>query len=136
MRVYQFRHFGTFERRTTIIDADNLFSSKLKICQNAGVMNDRNMSWIVYILQCADGSLYTGITTDLERRIAEHNAGTGAKYTRARLPLKLVYEESAKDRSKASKREAAIKKLGRSEKLALILSKNQGIHLATASRSR
>lgn len=94
------------------------------------------MGWTVYILQCADGTLYTGITTDLDRRITEHNNGTGAKYTRTRLPLKLVYEEPAKDRGEASKREAFIKNLTRSEKLVLVLSKNQGIHLATASRSR
>ena len=75
------------------------------------------MSWHVYILECGDGTLYTGITNDLERRVDEHNAGTGAKCTRARLPVKLVYSERKRNRSYASKREAAIKKLSRDEKM-------------------
>lgn len=79
--------------------------------------------WQVYILRCADGSLYTGIARDLERRIAEHNAGNGAgaNYTRSRRPVRLVYNEPATDRSTASRREYAIKQLSREEKLALIL---------------
>ncbi len=79
--------------------------------------------WFVYILRCADDSLYTGITTDVERRIKEHNgeiAKAGAKCTRARRPVTLVYQESAADRSAASKREMAIKSLTRQQKLALI----------------
>jgi len=78
------------------------------------------MSWHVYILECGDGTLYTGITNDLKRRVEEHNAGTGAKCTRSRLPVKLVYSERKRNRSYASKREAAIKSLSRSEKLKLI----------------
>ena len=74
----------------------------------------------VYILECGDGSLYTGWTTDLEDRIKTHNSGQGAKYTRSRLPVKLVYFEEAEDRSAALKREAAIKKLPREKKLLLI----------------
>lgn len=74
----------------------------------------------VYILRCADGTLYTGCTNDLERRLKTHNAGKGAKYTRARLPVELVYAEEAPDRSQALRREAAIKALPRSEKLELI----------------
>jgi putative endonuclease len=79
-------------------------------------------TWRVYIVRCADGSLYTGIAIDLERRIAEHNAdsGLGASYTRSRRPVTLVYEEAAADRSAASKREYRIKQLSRMEKLALI----------------
>ncbi len=79
------------------------------------------MSWSVYILKCADDTLYTGVTTDLKRRVAEHNAvaGKGAKYTRARQPVTLFYSEIHKDRSTAQMREAAIKKLSRIEKLAL-----------------
>ena len=79
-------------------------------------------TWRVYIVRCADGSLYTGIAIDLERRIAEHNAdsGLGASYTRSRRPVTLVYEEAAADRSAASKREYRIKQLSRTEKLALI----------------
>ena len=79
-------------------------------------------AWQVYIVCCADDSLYTGIARDLERRIAEHNAdnGLGASYTRSRRPVRLVYQESAADRSAASKREYQIKQLSRAEKLALI----------------
>ena len=73
------------------------------------------------MLRCADGSLYTGITTDLERRIAEHNGDgpAGARYTRSRRPVQLVYRESARSRSAASQREAALKRLDRARKLAL-----------------
>ena len=74
----------------------------------------------VYILECADGSLYTGWTTDIEDRVATHNSGSGAKYTRSRLPVKLVYFEEAENRSAALKREAAIKKLTRDKKIELI----------------
>ena len=70
-------------------------------------------SWYVYIVECADGSYYTGITTDVARREAEHNAGTGARYTRARRPVRMVYTEPAADRSQASQREWAIKQLPR-----------------------
>ncbi len=79
------------------------------------------MSWFVYILTCADGTLYTGVTTNLERRLKEHNAetGLGAKYTRSRQPVSLYYSEEYPDRGLAQAREAAIKKLTRTEKLAL-----------------
>lgn len=73
-----------------------------------------------YILQCADGSFYTGWTTDLTLRLAAHNAGTAAKYTRGRRPVKLVYAEPQPDRSSGQQREAAIKRLNRRQKLALI----------------
>ena len=76
--------------------------------------------WCVYLLRCRDGSLYTGITNDLRRRLASHRAGTGSAYVRTRLPVRVVYRESRADRSAALKREAAIKKLTRREKLALI----------------
>lgn len=76
--------------------------------------------WIVYVLRCGDGSLYTGITTDLRRRLAAHRAGTASRYTRARGPLRVVHREPAGDRGAALKREAAIKRLPRSAKLALI----------------
>jgi len=79
------------------------------------------MSYFVYILECSDGSLYTGITTDVSKRLDEHNTSSkGAKYTKARRPVKLLYKESASDRSIASKREYAIKKLSRIQKLKLI----------------
>ena len=78
------------------------------------------MNWTVYILQCADGTLYTGITNDLERRVSEHDAGQGAKYTKGRGPFQLVYQESCEDRGLASKRENEIKSLDRQAKLLLI----------------
>lgn len=77
--------------------------------------------WFVYILECSDKTLYTGITTNIEKRVAQHNNGKeGAKYTRVRRPVKCVYSESKKNRSEASKREHAIKKLTRLEKVKLI----------------
>ncbi|HVU06728.1 MAG TPA: GIY-YIG nuclease family protein [Candidatus Paceibacterota bacterium] len=74
------------------------------------------------MVSCADGTLYTGITTDLDRRMAEHNAGgkAGAKYTHARLPVQLAYSKKYKDRSSASIAEAALKKLSREEKMEMI----------------
>ncbi|MFT7507559.1 MAG: putative endonuclease [Acidimicrobiales bacterium] len=79
--------------------------------------------WFVYILRCADNALYCGVTTDIDRRLAEHNGeakGQGAKCTRARRPVTLVYREPCTDRSAASKREWAIKQLPRVEKIKLI----------------
>ena len=78
------------------------------------------MAWIVYLLRCSDGSLYTGITRDPERRVGAHNAGTGAAYTRARRPVQLAYQEPASDRTAALRREWAIKQFTRSEKEALV----------------
>lgn len=74
----------------------------------------------VYILECADGTLYAGWTTDVERRLDEHNTGRGARYTRGRRPVKLAYCEKVADRSAAQRREAAIRRLRRSAKLDLI----------------
>ncbi|MDH5601767.1 MAG: GIY-YIG nuclease family protein [Gammaproteobacteria bacterium] len=80
-----------------------------------------NENWVVYILECSDNTLYTGITNNLEKRLLQHNTGTeGAKYTRARRPVKCVYNEEQKNRSDATKRELIIKKLSRVEKLKLI----------------
>ena len=76
--------------------------------------------WRVYMLRCCDGSLYTGATNDLRRRLAQHRAGDAARYTRSRLPVILAYDEPASDRSAALRREAALKCLTRREKLALI----------------
>ncbi len=76
--------------------------------------------WFVYLARCRDGTLYAGITTDLEARIAAHNTGKGAAYTRARLPVVLVYAEPAGDRSAALRREAAIKRMSRTDKLRLV----------------
>ena len=73
--------------------------------------------WYIYILRCADNTLYTGITTDVERRVREHNGEeAAAKYTRAKRPVTLVYHESVKNRSLALKREALIKKLSKQQK--------------------
>lgn len=76
--------------------------------------------WTVYLLRCRDGSLYTGITNDLPRRLASHRAGTGSAYVRTRLPIRVVYREFQPDRGAALRREAAIKKLPRRDKLALV----------------
>lgn len=74
----------------------------------------------VYVVQCSDGSFYTGYTTDVQRRVAEHNDGEGAKYTRGRRPVTLVHVESFDDQSSAMQREYAIKKWGRSRKERLV----------------
>jgi putative endonuclease len=78
--------------------------------------------WTVYILRCADGSLYTGVTRDITRRIDEHNSNgrLAARYTRSRRPVMLVYQEAARSRATACRREYRIKQLSRSEKLILI----------------
>lgn len=83
--------------------------------------NKKNKKWVVYILECKDKTLYTGITNNLEKRLEHHNTGSeGAKYTRARRPVKCVYQEEQQNRSEATKREMDIKKLSRLEKLKLI----------------
>ncbi len=82
------------------------------------------MDWKVYIVQCSDKTFYTGITNNIKLRLNTHNAGNGAKYTRNRLPVILVYLESADDKGNALKREMEIKKLNRSQKIDLINSTN------------
>jgi putative endonuclease len=74
----------------------------------------------VYVVRCADGTLYTGVSTDPDRRLSQHNAGTASKYTRSRRPVEMVYRERRRERSDALKREAALKTLPRRAKLALI----------------
>ena len=76
--------------------------------------------WYLYILRCSDGTLYTGITTDVEKRLQQHRSGKGAKYTRGRAPLELVYREECGTHSDALKREYAVKALTREQKLNLI----------------
>lgn len=84
------------------------------------------MSYFIYILECNDKSLYTGITTDIQKRLDEHNiSDKGAKYTKARRPVKLLYSENSENRSTASKREYEIKKLSRQKKLELIQTSNK-----------
>ena len=80
----------------------------------------KSVSWYVYMLLCGDGTLYTGITDDVDRRLAAHRSGKGAKYTRGRGPLELVYTEEQPDKSAALRREIEIKKLRREQKEALI----------------
>ncbi len=83
--------------------------------------------WYVYVVRCSDGSFYTGIATDVERRIDEHNSGNnGAKYTRGRRPVTLIHKEACADRSAALKREIAIKKMKRRQKAALVGDQTSG----------
>ena len=88
------------------------------------------MGYFVYILVCADGALYTGITNDLENRIAVHNSGKGSKYTRARRPVSLAYKEACEGKPAALRREIEIKKMTREEKLRLINTGQQAIGTA------
>ena len=81
------------------------------------------MFWYVYMRRCGDGTLYTGVTDDVERRLAAHRAGKGAKYTRGRGPLELVYQEQVPDKSAALRREYQIKRLPKQEKEGLIAKK-------------
>lgn len=83
-------------------------------------MPPRRRGWRVYLLRCADGTIYTGATNDLERRLLRHAAGTGARYTRSRLPVALVLDIRCRDRGEALRREAAVKALTRAGKLALL----------------
>lgn len=78
------------------------------------------MPWIVYMLRCRDGSLYTGITNDLPKRLTMHAAGKASKYTRSRLPVRLAYQEPRRSKSAALKREAVLKRLSRRAKLELV----------------
>ena len=79
-----------------------------------------NKAWSLYLVRCADGSLYTGITNNVTRRCQQHNAGTASRYTRSRLPVELIYQESHVSRSVALKRELAVKAMSREEKESLI----------------
>lgn len=84
-------------------------------------MTNKKRSWFVYMLKCCDGSFYTGVTIDIQRRLEEHNTSKqGARYTRARRPVELIYQEVLDSRSAATKREYQIKQLSRDEKLQLV----------------
>lgn len=83
------------------------------------------MNFYVYMLRCSDGTLYTGYTDDPERRLRVHNAGKGAKYTRSRRPVELVYQETLEDKSAALRREREIKRLNRAQKLNLIAAQSK-----------
>lgn len=95
------------------------------------LMND---AWSVYILRCEDGTLYTGATNDVERRVARHARGKGAAYTRSRLPVTLVFQEPAADKGAALRREAQIKRLTRAEKLALLRPRKRASKKKQATR--
>jgi putative endonuclease len=95
-------------------------------------MND---AWSVYILRCEDGSLYTGASNDVAKRLAKHAAGKGAAYTRSRLPVTLVFQEPAPDKGAALRREAQIKRLSRQEKLLLLKPAARRASKAAASRA-
>jgi putative endonuclease len=86
------------------------------------------MPWFVYIVECADATYYTGIAVDVSKRIAKHNAGKGAAYTRARGPVALLYSEEHPDRSSASKREWALKRLTRAQKGELIKTNHEAVY--------
>jgi len=92
--------------------------------------------WFCYLLECADGTLYAGITTAVGRRLAAHNVGSASKYTRARRPVRVVHTERWPDRSSASRREHALKKLSRAAKLALIGLPRRRPAVGAAGRSR
>ena len=95
------------------------------LCHTTGMKQSTPCSWWVYIIRCADGSLYTGTTNNLERRIAQHKSGKGARYTRNHIPKKIVYSENCVTRSVACMREAAIKKLSKSGKELLLLNQTK-----------
>lgn len=96
--------------------------------------NTSTERWFVYILRCADGTLYTGITNDVNRRCDRHNAGTGSRYTRSRLPVRMEYQETQATRGLALKRELAIKAMSRLEKESLIRSVNSARKPSTKRR--
>lgn len=93
--------------------------------KEARLPKKRGQKWFLYILKCRDLSLYTGITTDIERRFKTHSSGKGARYTRTRLPLEVVYQEPCKTRTQALIREYAVKTLPKTKKLALIALKKR-----------
>jgi putative endonuclease len=95
-------------------------------------MADGGREWFVYILECADKTLYTGATSDVRKRLARHQTGKGARYTRGRLPVKLKYAESCGDKSGALQREYAIKRLTRKEKLRLCKGVRHARHVGQA----
>lgn len=80
--------------------------------------------WFVYMVRCSDGTLYTGVTVDVEDRVKTHNAGKGAKYTRARLPVKLIWSEKVEAESEAKRREFEIKQMRRAEKILMVKRRN------------
>jgi putative endonuclease len=94
--------------------------SRLTIMTPAKKRIKKTAAWSLYVLKCRDNTFYTGITNDLTRRIIQHNNGTASRYTRSRLPAKLIYQEKCRGRSQALKKEYALKQLSRKEKEAYI----------------
>jgi putative endonuclease len=92
------------------------------------MLGRRPRGWRVYILRCGDGTLYTGATNDLARRVAAHALGRGARYTRSRLPVELAWSQPVRGRGGALRREAALKRLSRAEKLRLVGSEAGPVH--------
>ena len=88
--------------------------------KGAALARQESKEWSVYVLRCGDGTLYTGATNDVQRRLQTHLRGRGAAYTRSRLPVELIYREACGTRGEALRREAAIKRLSRAAKLALV----------------
>jgi predicted GIY-YIG superfamily endonuclease len=83
----------------------------------------KTSAWVLYILKCRDNTLYTGITNDVSRRVEQHNHGTASRYTRSRLPVKLIFSEPCRNRSQALKKEYGVKQLSRKEKIEYISDK-------------
>jgi putative endonuclease len=126
---YPFYSICTIDVFSLLINTSKLITInqvRIHLCYYRLLVNKpiKNFSkcWCVYIVECADGTFYTGISPDIASRIEKHNSGAGAKYTKPRRPVKLVYSEKHQDRSCASKRESEIKKLTRERKIELILS--------------
>lgn len=122
-RVGAYSGKGGVPTKIALLGSEGVFVRNGKICNFEQVYFDFSLkkSWFVYLLKCADNSLYTGICTDLDRRISEHNTSSlGAKYTRARRPVQLVFSEKCADRSAATVRECEIKKMSRAAKEKLI----------------
>jgi putative endonuclease len=107
---------GVFGKRFTWAEAGRAQPSLYRFASNSV----RGVSWVVYVLRCRSGELYTGSTNHLERRLKEHSSGKGAKFTRSRLPVKLVYKEEVGSRRMALRREITIKAMRRKEKLLLV----------------
>jgi len=115
--------------------AQDVVSKRAVVCfKRVRRTTNINPMWYLYIIRCSDGSLYTGVTTDVSRRVKEHNQKTGGSYTRVRTPVKLVYQESQPSQSSALQREAQIKRWSRAKKLARIEGNIQ--ELSNLSKSR
>jgi predicted GIY-YIG superfamily endonuclease len=93
----------------------------------AAIKKKQASAWVLYVLKCRDSSLYTGVTTDLLRRVQQHNDGSASRYTRSRLPVKLVHHERCRGRSSALKKEYALKQLSRKEKEQYIKRKTKAL---------